>query len=82
MPRVPTPPPPRPPPPPPAAPLTLPADAVVTLRGADGRRTTTFPRPDGSFQFSDVPAGVHYVDVDAVGLLFPSVRPQPDVALG
>jgi hypothetical protein len=55
---------------------------VVTLRGADGRRTTTFPRPDGSFQFSDVPAGVHYVDVDAVGLLFPSVRPQPDVALG
>ncbi|KAL4439417.1 hypothetical protein ABPG77_008746 [Micractinium sp. CCAP 211/92] len=39
-----------------------------------GPRLLAFPLPDGAFSFAEVPAGVHTLTVDVLGLIYPTVR--------
>ncbi|KAG7670957.1 hypothetical protein Ndes2526B_g01278 [Nannochloris sp. 'desiccata'] len=54
--------------------MHLPADVVVALRGIDGNRVTTFARPDGTFNFHTVADGIYYVEVEALGYQFLSMK--------
>jgi Protein of unknown function (DUF2012) len=39
-----------------------------------GERRSTWPRPDGSFIFYDVPAGPHMLETVSTNLVYPQVR--------
>ncbi|KAK9471810.1 uncharacterized protein V1510DRAFT_403856 [Dipodascopsis tothii] len=56
-----------------AEPLALPPQTTVTLRSAAGALSTTV-RADMAFAFVDVSVGSYILDVDAIDLLFPSLR--------
>lgn len=49
-------------------------DTVVNLRTEHGQLIKTFCRRDGSFSFTDVPAGHHLLHVFNLGFVFPEVR--------
>ncbi len=63
-------------PPPPAAAegLALPPATLLALRDAAGGRRAELARADGGFAFRAVPPGAHFLEVDALGLTFPSLR--------
>lgn len=50
-----------------------PGVSVWLYTGGKELRKKSYPNPDGSFVFEDVEYGVHSLDVDAVGYLFPTV---------
>lgn len=52
----------------------LPPATLLALRDAAGRRRSELARADGGFAFRAVPPGAHFLEVDALGLAFPSLR--------
>lgn len=49
-------------------------DAQLVLALETGSSLRTYPLPGGKFAFHNVPAGKHYLDVDVLGLVFPTLE--------
>lgn len=49
-------------------------DARLVLALDTGRVLHTYTLPGGKFSFQNVPAGKHYLDVELVGLVFPTLE--------
>ena len=65
-----------------AADVARSANTRLQLRLDGGKTDITWPKASGAFTFLNVPEGSHLLDVVAIDVLYPQVRPSPDRASG
>ena len=56
------------------------ANIRLQLRVNGGKMDMTWPKANGAFTFLDIPEGSHLLDVVAVDLIYPQVRPVGSLA--
>lgn len=54
--------------------VTKAAKIKLVMNMEHGHKIFAWPRADGAFTFHGVPEGVHLLDVNAIGLLYPQIR--------